>query len=403
VKALAVVLTASIAVQMMAAVAVYTPPILAPAASGETGITDTAIGLFTAIVFFVSSSSALIGGGYVARYGAVRVSQVGLLLTGAGLALCALAHPLALIAGAIVIGCGYGPSTPAGSAMLIGHTPDRLRNLLMSIRQTGVPLGGAFAGFVVPWIVLAAGWRAALIAMGALCALLALALQAVRADYDRPGAAGAGSRPRFARMMRMVTAHAELRRLTLTAFAYGGMQMCLASYLVVCLVGQGGLGVVAAGAALSAAMIAGIVGRVVWGAVADYTGEARRLLALLGLMMAACALAIGQISSAWPYAAVLALSAVFGATAVGWNGVYIAEIARVAPEGQVAAATGASLALTYLGAVVGPFVFWLIVTATGSYAIAFGAAALVILAAAASMARRMPAAGGSAQGAPWHR
>lgn len=385
------VLAASIAVQMMTAVAVYTPPILAPAVSSETGITDTAIGVFTALVFLVSASSALIGGGYVARYGAVRVSQVGLVLTGGGLALCALAHPLALLAGAIVIGCGYGPSTPAGSAMLIEHTPDRLRNLLMSVRQTGVPLGGAFAGFIVPWIMLAAGWRAALIAMGGLCVLLALALQAIRADYDRPVAQAAGSRPRLAEMLRMVTAQAELRRITLTAFAYGGMQMCLASYLVVCLVSQGGLGVVAAGAALSAAMIAGIIGRIAWGAVADYTGDARVLLAVVGVMMAVCALAIGQVTPSWPFSAVLALCSVFGATAVGWNGVYIAEIARVAPEGRVAAATGASLALTYLGAVAGPFVFWLIVTATGSYAIAFGSAAVVILAAAASIVRRISA------------
>jgi MFS family permease len=114
------------------------------------------------------------------------------------------------------------------------------------------------------------------------------------------------------------------------------------------------------------------------------------LLAVVGMMMAACALAIGQIAPSWPFAAVIALCALFGATAVGWNGVYIAEIARVAPEGRVAAATGASLAVTYLGAVVGPFVFWLIVTSTGSYAIAFGTGALVILAAAASILRRMP-------------
>jgi MFS family permease len=107
--------------------------------------------------------------------------------------------------------------------------------------------------------------------------------------------------------------------------------------------------------------------------------------------MAACALLMSMVSAAWPFAAVLLLCGVFGATAVGWNGVYIAEVAHVAPEGKVAVATGASLALTYFGAVVGPFIFWIIVTLSGSYGVAFASVALITLAAAASILRKIPA------------
>jgi hypothetical protein len=60
--------------------------------------------------------------------------------------------------------------------------------------------------------------------------------------------------------------------------------------------------------------------------------------------------------------------------------VFVAEVARIAPGGDIAKATGATLGMTYFGVVVGPFIFWAIVAATASYAIAFaaiGACALI--------------------------
>lgn len=387
-KALIVALLATLAGQSLTSVAVFTPAILAPVASADIGISATAIGAFTALIYFLASFSAPIGGTFVARLGAVRVSQICLVLTGAGLAVCTLAHPAAVAAGAVLIGAGYGPITPASSALLVERTPDRMRNLIMSIRQTGVPVGGAVAGVVVPWLVIAAGWRAAALAMTGLILVFALALQAIRGTYDRMGPQRALRRPPLTGMLKMVLGHPELRRVSFTSSVYAGMQMCLASYLVVFLSREVGLGMINAGAALSAAMIAGIVGRVLWGVAADYAGNARIVLALLGAVMAVCALLMALVNAAWPLSAVLLLCAVYGATAIGWNGVYIAEIARVAPEGNVAVATGASLALTYFGVVVGPFFFWLIVTLAGSYAAAFGSAAVATLAAAAAIVRK---------------
>ncbi|MDP2241358.1 MAG: MFS transporter [Burkholderiales bacterium] len=389
-KSLTIALLATLACQSLASVAVFTPAVLAPVASGDIGVAATAIGIFSAIIYLLASLSAPIGGTFVSRYGAVRVSQFAMVLTGAGLALCTLAHPAAVIAGAVLIGMGYGPITPASSVLLIERTPDRLRNLIMSIRQTGVPVGGALAGAVVPWLVISVGWRGAVLAMSGLILLLVVALQAIRADYDQARVMTAARRPPLASMYRMVMNHEELRRVSLASFTYSGVQMCFASYLVVFLAENIGFSVIDAGVALSAAMIAGIAGRLLWGLAADWCGNARAILALLGGVMTVCALLMALVTQAWPFGAVLLVCAVYGASVIGWNGVYIAEIARVAPEGNVAIATGASLAVTYLGAVVSPFLFWLIVSQTGSYAAAFGLAALATLAAAVTLMRKPP-------------
>lgn len=386
-KELVVALLATLVIQALTAVTVFAPAVLAPAASGDIGIAASAIGAFTSLVYLFASLSAPIGGTFVPRLGGVRMSQICLVLGGSGLMMGALAHPAAVIAATALIGAGYGPVTPASAVLLIERTPDRMRNLVMSIRQTGVPVGGAFAGAVVPWLAVSAGWRAAALAMGGLCLAFALVLQFMRRRYDHPGLQPAARRPPLTDLLRMVLTHRQLRRVSFTAFAYAGMQLCLASYLVVFLVEKANLSVLNAGAALSTAMLAGIVGRVLWGIAADYFASARAVLALLGAVMAACAASVALITPAWPFGAVLALCAVYGATAVGWNGVYIAEVARIAPGGKVAIATGASLAFTFFGVVVGPFFFWLIVTFTGSYAAAFGSAALVTLAAAVSIMR----------------
>jgi hypothetical protein len=76
---------------------------------------------------------------------------------------------------------------------------------------------------------------------------------------------------------------------------------------------------------------------------------------------------------------VFLLSAVYGATAVGWNGVYLSEVAHMAPPGRAAAATGASLAMTYSGVMVLPSIFWAIIAMSGSYAAAFIATGLLTL------------------------
>jgi nitrate/nitrite transporter NarK len=153
----------------------------------------------------------------------------------------------------------------------------------------------------------------------------------------------------------------------------------MGSFLVVFLTERVGLTVSSAGAALSIAMIAGTVGRILWGILADNWMAPRTVLGALGAIMAVSAFIMATVTPVWPYALLLIVSFVFGASAIGWNGVYLAEVVRNAPQGTAGAATGASLAMTYAGVVFLPTIFWLIVHASGSYPAAFVAVGLFTL------------------------
>ena len=98
-------------------------------------------------------------------------------------------------------------------------------------------------------------------------------------------------------------------------------------------------GLVAAGLALSVTQMGGIGGRIAWGYVADRWLGARRMLLLLASMMALGALASAFLTAQTPQSVVVAILVAFGASAIGWNGVYLAEVARRAPPGMASMAT----------------------------------------------------------------
>jgi MFS family permease len=384
---LALALPAAVTAQTFTAVMMFAPAVLAPAASVDIGVPATMVGIVTALIYLASAMAAPAAGARVPRVGAVRMTQFGLLLAGAGLALSVIAHPLMIIVAALVIGLGYGPSTPSGSALLAEHTPPRFRNIIMSVRQTGVPLGGALAGFAIPWLITTGGWRMAVLVCAGACALIALALQPLRAKLDQPSARASAAHAGLLDALRLLISHAELRRISFTAFLFGGVQLSFASYLVVFLVERAELSMVRAGAVLSVAMMSGMVGRLLWGAAADYFRSARGVLVALGVVTALCAAIMTQVSPQWPYAAIMVLAGIFGATTLGWNGVYIGELARVAPPGKVAMATGASLSCAYFGAVVAPPLFALVQWLSAGYILPFALLGLLAAAGVLSLAR----------------
>jgi len=361
----------TLAIQALASLVVFTPPVLAPVAEGDVGVPASAVGVFTALIYLSAAFSALSSGGVIGHFGPMRVSQASLLLCGVGIAMMASANVWLIAAGALIIGVGYGPVTPASSAILAERVPPSLRNFVFSLKQTGVPIGGAMAGALIPAVVVTLGWRAGALAAAALCLVLAALVQPWRRAVDAGSRAPGVRVPGFVEPLRIVLRHPPLREMALASFTYSGMQMCLGSFLVVFLHDHASLSVGAAGAALSAAMAAGIAGRIFWGVVADNWMNPRLLLGILGVAMSLSAFATATISAQWPLGLVLLVSIVYGGTAVGWNGVYLSEVARIAPRGQAAAATGASLAMTYSGVVALPLLFWAMVSITGGYAASF--------------------------------
>ena len=375
-------LAVTLSIQTLVAVAMYCAPVFAPVAVRDLGVAPSAVGWFIATAYLGSMIGSASAGGWITRVGPIRMSQAGLLACLAGLALAASATLPLVLLGAFVVGLGYGPTTPASSLILVRATPPSQVSLTFSIKQTGVPAGGAIAGLLVPALILGLGWRGGAVAIGIGCFALAVAIEPWRARYDyglNPKAAV--SLQSILAPVRLVLGQRRLRQMAVTSFVYGGVQITLVTYLVTFLVDRFGLELVLAGFVMSISQVGSIAGRILWGLFADRFFRRRTMLGLLGLGMGISSIATLATGPEWPRWLLFAFASVFGATAVGWNGVFLAEVARIAPAAKVSEATGGCLFFTFLGVVVTPPAFNAVLAVTANYAAAyaaFGVPALIV-------------------------
>ncbi len=368
----AIALVATTAVQAFVTMATLTVSVFAPEAAKELGVAPENIGLYASITYIGAMIGTVTAGGFVRRYGAIRFSQISMVVCAAGLLICTGGHWSLFLIAAMIGGLGYGPTTPASSHVLSRHTPPRFLSLVFSIKQTGVPLGGLLAGLLVPLFLAWYGWRGAAASVVAIVVVSAILLQFTRRRFDFGMVAGEPLlRGNVMGPLRLVFARKELRLLVIGSFLFAASQQSYIYFLVTYL--ETGIGWTnqQAGFALSVLGAAAVIGRVAWGALADATGRSQFVLAVIALGMAVSSAATAFFAGEWPSWAVFIVCAAFGATGVGWNGVYIAEITRrVAPD-EVTRATGGGLFVTFAGVVTAPAVFSIVVHMTGGYSAAY--------------------------------
>ncbi len=390
-------LTSTLWIQAVVSWSMLTVPVFWPTASAELGLPPSAIGYYASAAYIGAMAGALLGGGFVPRFGAIRISQVGLAVCALGLAAAMTGAWWLMLLGALVMGAGYGPTTPASSHVLARHTPPRLMSLVFSIKQTGVPLGGALAGATVPPLTLWLGWQGAAAAV-ALCCLVSLVLVQPtrrRLDADRspsePWLRGNPLAP-----VRFVLGRADLRVLALTSLAFAAIQQCLGVFLVAYLTGEAGLNLVSAGLVLSVSQGGGIAGRILWGGVADRLnrtdpGASRFVLGLLALGMVLSCAAMGLMAKNWPMAALVAVAAAYGLTGSSWNGVLLADVARRAGPQEASRATGGTLFVTFFGVVTAPLLLGELARLTGSFSVMYLSLAVLAVPCAFVFLKRRPA------------
>jgi MFS family permease len=132
-----------------------------------------------------------------------------------------------------------------------------------------------------------------------------------------------------------------------------------------------GMSLTAAGTAFAVLQGVGMVARIAMGFLADRLGSGVQALIYLGIGSCLASILSASLSLDLPWAGVLAVSAVIGFIGVSWNGVYLAEVARLAPEGRVSEVTSGTILLTFLGYVVAPAAFTAGIPAIGGYGACF--------------------------------
>lgn len=353
-------------------------PVLAPAVAPLLGYEVERVGFFIGAAYIFAMFSGLLGSSYVPRFGALRLSQLSMVLCAVALALMTLEVLPALLLAAALLGVGYGLTNPTSAKILGEHTPAHRRGLIFSLKQTGVPLGIALAGFAGPWLFAWLGWQATLWVAAGVCAVVALALQPTAKIFDQFSVQESppNFRALFAPLTNVLT-KPPLRRLAGVSSIYALVQVSITTFLVAHLHLSFGLTLPLAAGTLAAAQFTSVIARPLWGWCADWTGRPAMLLGLIGLGSALSCLILALLPTDAPLAALVVASLACAATAIGWNGVFYAELINRAGPGQLATVTGGVQFLTFMGAMLGPVLFATLVSVTNSYSAGmFGLAVL---------------------------
>src|ERR1700741_1373881 len=362
-----IAVTAMFLQQTCGSIARALPAVLAPLIIAEFHADAAWVGVYFTLTAFAGLIGQLGSGGFIIRHGAIRMSQIALLFTGAGLAVAVLGGAVGFVLSAVIVNGVASVATPASSQLLGRWSVRRYAPFAFSIAQCAIPAGILLTGYLGPVTAQSFGWRDTVLASAALCWAVALMPQPLRGRLDTEPSARHPIRLSDLRAtITGVLAVRELRSLSFACFAFNGTQAVFVAYFVTYMTAQGHP-LLAAGSLYSTVIAAALPGRILWAWVGGFLVAPHLVLGGLAFGMAVSIWLLGAFTLHWPLLAIGAVTMVVSATALSWHGIMLSEAARLAPPGRAGAVTGGVLSFGQVGALASPAVFSLLLGLSGGY------------------------------------
>ncbi len=376
-------LATMVTVQMATAFLSRIPPTIAPILAVERGWSDSIVGYLASLNTLGSIIFLALGAPFLRALGSVRALQVGLMIGILGLALFLPSWTITACIAALLIGVGYGPSSPAGNDILHRTAPLNRRSLIFSIKQAGVPLGGVVAGLALPPLTALYGWRVALLISAVFVLAIVFSVQPMREgldqDRERDLKFGLGvvlSLSNLVTPVRTLTASSSLFRLAAAGACLAVGQGIWFAYLMTYAVSELGYTLKTAGVLYALMQATSVAGRVLLGGLSDRLGVPRLLLRVIGLASGITSLTLALATPEWSFRTYCIIAAIAGVTVSSWNGVQLSEIARACPPTLVREASAAATLVIFLGYVVAPSLFAMVLSLTARFDLGLFACAL---------------------------
>lgn len=290
----------------------------------------------------------------------------------------------------LLIGMFYSVSQPGGSKVILKWFPKENRGLAMGIRQAGIPIGGALAGVLIPFLTVQYNMTYAINSIACICIIGGvLFFVFYKEPYVQEEARKGHIKISFWMELKVVICKKELYPIYITGICMISLQMVLVGHFMKFLAGEQSITSIVAGTVFSVMFFSGMIGRIALAAISDvfYKGNRR-----IHLFIAVCAsiglilllvMNIHTITSGVLYS----ISALLGFFSIGWFSLFIAEVAELASEESVGITVSVALTLNQIAIIVAPVLFGYIVDEKG-YAYAWLCIVVLLSISAVSLYRR---------------
>lgn len=353
---------------------------LAPFIQGDYSLSRAQVGLLTLAVGCGSYFTLVLSGRLIDRLGERAMMLASGVIAGAfALAMITAGGFIGALTLLALMGVGTAVATPAGSKAVMSWFEVRVRGTAMGVRQVGIPLGGMIASLALPSLALIVGWRGAVAFGGIFAVLGAVICFAFYREPPRQAARAVSIGP--AMSFGKIIGNKNLWFISVYAVAMLAAQFTFSLYLVVFAHERLGLSVVASGSLLALAQAVAVGSRIGWGVVSDRLlgGDRMRAMAIIAVIAGASSIVFSFLHAGVPLWTVAIMTIFLGASAIGWNGLYVTSVSELAGQEAAGTALGVSLTVSQIGLFVGPPLFGLIADHSGSYQPAWLALGFFIL------------------------
>jgi sugar phosphate permease len=272
-----------------------------------------------------------------------------------------------------IVGLGYGMANPPTTKGIMVLVEEKNRGLAMSAKQTGVPIGAGLAAAVLPPLALFFSWKFSFVVAGAFISLSGLLSQVLYQPREKHSRSLNSDYPVTSQQeWRKIYRNKNIILLSVAGSFCALVQSSSLTYTILYLRDAKNFELLQAAFCLTLMNIGGILGRVFWGMMSDrlFNGSRKITLQLLVSLIFLTTLILG-LDVTLPNILLVGILFILGASAIGWNGVYHALIGEISGKEMAGRATGLTMAIVFIGAVVGPLLFGKIVDVHQSYNLAW--------------------------------
>ncbi|MDA2289927.1 MFS transporter [Bacillus cereus group sp. Bc191] len=335
----------------------------------EYALTNTESGLLVSVVNVGPLFCMLFVGRLLDQYNEKILISISSFLLGSSLLLTNIVRGFnGLLFVLLLIGMFYSVSQPGGSKVILKWFRKENRGLAMGIRQAGIPIGGALAGVLIPFLTVQYNMTYAINSIACICIIGGLLFfMFYKEPYVEEEARKGHIKISFWMELKVVICKKELYPIYITGICMISLQMVLVGHFMKFLAGEQSITSIVAGTVFSVMFFSGMIGRIALATISDvlYKGNRR-----IPLFIAVCAsiglilllvMNIHTITSGILYS----VSALLGFFSIGWFSLFIAEVAELASEESVGITVSVALTLNQIAIIIAPVLFGYIVDEKG--------------------------------------
>jgi sugar phosphate permease len=347
--------------------------VLAPSLRSRYGLSLTEVGILLAAPNLGSIATLYPWGQAADRVGERAVIAVGLGAASICVAAAAFTGSFVALAALLLLAGALGAGVNAASGRAVMHWFEaQQRGLALGMRQTAVPIGGAWVALVLPQVVSGDDPRPAILVLALGC--LAGGLAGLIVLRESPEADPREVPPRTTTPLR----DRGMWLLSAGSALMLAPQVCLVGFLVLFLHERRGMSTAAAAAVLAAVNVLGIGTRIAAGHWSDLAGSRlaplRRIALASAVLVGCCTLLLSG-----PLALLVPALVLMGCIAISWNGLSFTAAAEAAGHARSGTAIGLQQTALAISGAVFPIAFGAFVAVT-SWRAGFAVAAFVVLA-----------------------